>query len=87
MNTTTQKTMKSWYGLRDDRDNFSVLPERDQEFLFGNAKWRDEISEQLELATVLREPVRLVWWGDYGIGKTHRKIIRPYTFGSNLTLT
>jgi hypothetical protein len=64
--------MKEWFCLKDDKENFNIFPERDQAFLFGKAQWRNQIDEKLELSIVLKEPVRLVWWGDYGIGKTHR---------------
>lgn len=64
--------MSEWFGLKQGKENFSIIPERDQAFLFGKAQWRDQIEKKLELARILKEPVRLVWWGDFGIGKTQR---------------
>ncbi len=65
-------SMSDWFGLKDGKENFSIIPERDQAFLFGKAQWRDQIEDKLNVARILKEPVRLVWWGDFGIGKTQR---------------
>jgi len=61
-----------WFCLNDDRVNFQIRPERDSQLMFGNAEWRDGIRRELERALLLHNPVRIVWWGDYGIGKTQR---------------
>lgn len=61
-----------WFCLRDGRANFRIQPDRDHQFMFGNVKWRDDIRKELEQALLLTNPVRIVWWGDYGIGKTQR---------------
>lgn len=61
-----------WFCLNDDRVNFQIRPERDSQLMFGNAGWRDGIRRELERALLLHNPVRIVWWGDYGIGKTQR---------------
>jgi hypothetical protein len=72
--TMTQVDFRDWFCLKEGRDNYSIVPERDQAFLFGEAEWRDQIEEALRISLVLKEPVRLVWWGQYGIGKTHRML-------------
>jgi hypothetical protein len=61
-----------WFCLKPGRENFHVDPDRDHQFLFGKGEWRDDIDARLRRSLALREPVRLVWWGQYGIGKTHR---------------
>ena len=61
-----------WFCLKDGRENFHVDPDRDHRFLFGKGEWRDDIDARLKRSLALKEPVRLVWWGQYGIGKTHR---------------
>jgi hypothetical protein len=61
-----------WFCLRDGRDSFHIDPDRDFRFLFGKSEWKDHIDRLLRRALALKEPVRLVWWGQYGIGKTHR---------------
>jgi hypothetical protein len=65
-------SISEWFCLKAGKENFTIIPERDQAFLFGKAQWRQQIDERLKFAMVLREPVRLVWWGDFGIGKTQR---------------
>src|SRR6266704_6062251 len=64
--------LNEWFCLKKDKENFTIIPERDQAFLFGKAQWRDQIENHLRMSLILREPVRLVWWGDFGIGKTQR---------------
>jgi hypothetical protein len=61
-----------WFCLVDGRRNFQIDPTRDREFLFGEPIWERDIEARLKRAQLLGEPVRLVWWGQYGIGKTHR---------------
>src|SRR5687768_14761511 len=61
-----------WFCLNDERDNFQIRPERDPQLMFGNSDWRDGIHRELERGLLLHNPVRIVWWGDYGIGKTQR---------------
>jgi len=67
-----------WFCLKDDRQNFHIDPDRDHRFLFGKSEWRDDIDARLRRALALKEPVRLVWWGQYGIGKTHRLKFTEY---------
>ncbi len=66
------QSLNQWFCLKDGKENFTIVPERDQAFLFGKAQWREQIENSLKIALVLKEPTRLVWWGDFGIGKTHR---------------
>src|SRR5712691_4999899 len=61
-----------WYCLNDGRVNFQIMPDRDHQFMFGNVAWRDGIRREFQRALLLKNPVRIVWWGDYGIGKTQR---------------
>ena len=68
----TKPDFPEWFCLADGRRNFQIDPVRDRAFLFGEATWEREIDGRLKRAQLLGEPVRLVWWGQYGIGKTHR---------------
>lgn len=70
--STIPKSFSEWFCLRDDRPNFQIRPDRDHQFMFGNSKWREDIRRELQRALLLSNPVRIVWWGDYGIGKTQR---------------
>ena len=58
--------------LKDGRDNFSVDPERDDAYFFGPLEWVQQIQKSFQKAILLNKPIRIVWWGDYGVGKTHR---------------
>jgi hypothetical protein len=61
-----------WFCLKNGRVNFQIRPDRDHQFMFGNVAWRDGIRRELERSLLLTNPVRIVWWGDYGMGKTQR---------------
>lgn len=64
-----------WFNLKPGRFNFEINPERDprdQQFLFGREDWKGSLHQLLDTCILLRQPVRLVLWGQYGIGKTHR---------------
>ena len=65
-------SLPEWFCLKDGRVNFQIRPDRDHQFMFGNVAWRDGIRRELQRALLLNNPVRIVWWGDYGIGKTQR---------------
>lgn len=67
-----ETSFAEWFCLNDDRVNFQIRPERDPQLMFGNSDWRDGIHRELERGLLLHNPVRIVWWGDYGIGKTQR---------------
>ncbi len=71
-----------WYCLNDGRVNFQIMPDRDHQFMFGNVAWRDGIRRELQRALLLHNPVRIVWWGDYGIGKTQRLRYTEYLINS-----
>lgn len=81
--STTVASMRDWFCLKPAKENFSIFPERDQAFLFGKALWRDQIEDKLKLSRILKEPVRLVWWGDFGIGKTQRLQYMHYVIEQN----
>src|SRR5262249_51790678 len=47
-------------------------PLEDNSLLFGDPKEDQSITTRLQRAQLLSLPVRLVWLGQYGIGKTHK---------------
>lgn len=64
--------LADFFCFADGRSNFDIDPVRDAAFLFGDEKWGEGIRQQLRRSIVLDRPLRLVWIGQYGIGKTHR---------------
>ncbi len=68
----TKPSFQDWFCLADARKNFQIDPVRDQQHLFGEPDWEEQINLRLRQSQLLSTPVRLVWWGQYGIGKTHR---------------
>jgi len=65
-------TIQSFFCLKSDRSNFDLDPAHDGEFLFGEKDWADDVDKRLQRSIVMGRPHRHVWWGQYGIGKTHR---------------
>ncbi len=68
----TSPSFQEWFCLKEGRKNFQIDPVEDQQHLFGEPEWEEEINNRLRRSQTLSIPVRLVWWGQYGIGKTHR---------------
>jgi hypothetical protein len=68
----SKPSFQEWFCLAEGRKNFQIDPVRDQQHLFGEPDWEEEINSRLRQSQLLSTPVRLVWWGQYGIGKTHR---------------
>ena len=68
----SKQSFQEWFCLREGRKNFQIDPVKDQQHLFGEPEWETEIDSRLRQSQLLSTPVRLVWWGQYGIGKTHR---------------
>ncbi len=70
--TGTKPSLGEWFCLSAGRESFTINPETDRQHLFGDKQWAEDIKRHLQRSLVLNEPVRLVWVGQYGIGKTHR---------------
>jgi hypothetical protein len=65
-------SFQEWFCLRSGRRNFQIDPVRDKDVLLGQPEWQEQIDSRLKRAQLLGTPVRLIWWGQFGIGKTHR---------------
>ena len=72
MPPTTATTINTFFCLKTGRTNFDLDPVVDSDFLFGDQQWADEIDKRLQRSVAMNRPLRLVWHGQYGIGKTHR---------------
>ena len=65
------KTFAEHFCLKDGRDNFFIDESRDSQLVLGSTKYKKTVDEMLEAAIASRRPPRLVWVGDFGVGKTH----------------
>jgi hypothetical protein len=72
MPPTPTATISTFFCLKAGRTNFDLDPAVDSDFLFGDQQWSDDIDKRLQRSVAMNRPLRLVWWGQYGIGKTHR---------------
>lgn len=72
-----------WFCLKAERRNFSIDPLEDNSCLFGDPEEDANIKNRLHRAQLLSVPVRLVWLGQYGIGKTHRLRHTSHTIKAN----
>jgi hypothetical protein len=79
----SQVSFPEWFCLEERRKNFQIDPERDKAFLFGQPQWEEEINSRLKRAELLGTAVRLLWWGQFGIGKTHRLRHTEYLIRQN----
>ena len=68
----TTATIQQYFCLTSNRANFDLDPAADSDFLFGDPRWGEDVGKRLQRSHVMGRPLRLVWWGQYGIGKTHR---------------
>ena len=68
----SKSDFNEWFCLSVNRKNFSIDPRLDDDILFGRPEWEKQIDDRLKESQLLNTPIRLVWWGQYGIGKTHR---------------
>jgi hypothetical protein len=65
------KTFAEHFCLKDGRDNFFIDESRDSQLVLGSRKYKKTVDEMLDAAIASRRPPRLVWVGDFGVGKTH----------------
>lgn len=64
--------LKDWFCLQPSRQNFKPDARRDRQLLFCHT---DEIEEQarygIERSFAIGEPVKMIIYGNWGVGKTH----------------
>lgn len=65
-------TLQTWYCLKTGRDNFKPHNSRDKNLTFCHQHLLgDEIIGSIERRFAGNEPVKMLLYGDWGVGKTH----------------
>lgn len=65
-------TLKEWFCLKQDRDNFKPHVVRDQNLFFCHEdQLQEEILRSIQKRFAANEPVKMLLYGDWGVGKTH----------------
>jgi len=65
-------TLHDWFCLKPGRDSFKPSVVRDRELVFCHEdKIDNEIMMSIEKCFAARRPVKMVLYGDWGVGKTH----------------
>lgn len=66
------KTLKEWFFIRGDRQNFKPNVRRDANVIFCHDKMIvDGARASIEKSFATGEPVKMMVYGDWGVGKTH----------------
>lgn len=64
-------TLASWFHLKAGRRSFKPDPLRDRDLLFCHQDVQESIQLAVERAFATGETIKLLLWGDWGVGKTH----------------
>lgn len=65
-------TLKEWFCFRDDRDNFKLKVREDANLIFCHVDEVDNmIISSIERRFAANEPIKMLIFGDWGVGKTH----------------
>jgi hypothetical protein len=64
-------TLGTWFYLKDGRRSFKPDPLRDREVMFCHQEVQENIQKAIERAFATDETVKMLLWGDWGVGKTH----------------
>jgi hypothetical protein len=66
------ETLKSWFSLKPNRDNFKPQVFEDRRLIFCH---EDQLSQQIlnsiQMRFAANEPIKMLLFGDWGVGKTH----------------
>lgn len=65
------ETFADYFCLNIDRDNFFIDEAKDWQLVFGASTYKKGVDAMLDQSIVTRRAPRLVWVGDFGVGKTH----------------
>lgn len=65
-------TLKDWFCLKPGRDNFKLKVTEDCQYIFCHEdQVQDEILRSIEMRFAANEPIKMLLYGDWGVGKTH----------------
>jgi len=65
-------TLHEWFCLNDGRDSFKLKALQDRGTIFCHEhEINDEMLRSIEMRYAANEPVKMLIWGDWGVGKTH----------------
>lgn len=65
-------TLKEWFFLKPERDNFKLKVREDAGLIFCHeSEIQDEIIGNIERRFAANEPIKMLIFGDWGVGKTH----------------
>lgn len=66
------KTLKEWFGLKDGRDNFKLKAREDAHLILCHDQdIREKVIGSIERRFAANEPIKMIIYGDWGVGKTH----------------
>jgi len=63
--------LNTWFYLADNRRSFKPHPLQDRQVMFCHEDVEQNIRMAIEKAYALGETLKLLLWGDWGVGKTH----------------
>jgi hypothetical protein len=78
-------TLASWFYLRPDKRSFKPDPLQDKDAMFCNQEVQASIELSVERAFATDETIKLLLWGDWGVGKTHTLRHLAYWLDTNGT--
>ena len=65
-------TLHNWFCLKEGRDSFKLKVRQDRDSIFCHEhKIKGEILRGIEMRYAANEPVKMLIFGDWGVGKTH----------------
>src|SRR4051812_40799745 len=65
------ETMQSWFGLKEQHRDFSIQTDEDSRLFFARHELDEDLNRRLRRAFRTDSPLKMVLYGDWGVGKTH----------------
>lgn len=65
-------TLRDWFSMKDGRDSFRPRLPHDRDLVFCHDKiLHDDVLMSIERSFATNEPIKMLIYGDWGVGKTH----------------